>query len=444
MQLTICLITKGREKYLDQILRSFDGALKDSSVRFLVIDNGSPTLVAQRLQEWQRANSASVDIVRLDVNDSRPSVLLQHLYNLEADWVIFPSDDDEFQPGIIDDWRNALRRRPDLVGFATSAAIINERGDLTGEVLIPSAFRSSGLARIAWALHEPPFHWPSLFLRLSKLPLELPSSRFVFDWWVGIQLLLVGEVEVSNSIGLNYRVHPEQESFLAPLNRKYFEAQVWLFDLLNTEQFKEWAISLTDDERIEFWQFVTKQKPIYSDPNFSRPVFATLHRELIIKMISPESSMRLSADFALLNGILLRDGETKNLIYGIPQLTMADRGNVRIIAQPDVCSDILEASALIHGSEGSEVFHLSCSHSSKKSSEVRFNCSKLFSGSPVLNADLLINELTNYYGKRIESDFILTSGERIVISLLRTWKRRLPWFIRRFLRTLKNSTIQKS
>ena len=444
MQLTICLLTKGREKYLDQILWSFQGALRDSSIRFLILDNGSPISVSQRLLAWQKSNSASIHIVRLEENDSRPSVLWQHLYRHNVDWVIFPSDDDELRPEVIEDWRTALKRKPNLVGFATSAAVINETGDLTGEIFIPSAFRSTGLKRMALAFHEPPFHWPSLFIRLSKLPRELPSSRFVFDWWVGIQLLLAGEVEISKSIGINYRVHPEQESFLAPLNRKYFEAQVWQVDLLNNNQFKGWAVGLTDDERIEFWQYITKQKPIYGDPNYSRPVLATLHRELSKIMSSPQSSMKLSADFALLNGVLLRDGETRNLIHEMPRLTITSRGNVRIIAQSDVCSDILEASGLIRGSDQSEVFHLSCSHSSKKSCEIRFDCSKLFPSSPVLNADLLINQLTRYYEKRNETEFILTSGERMMVGLLRTWKRRLPQFIQTFLRTLKNATIQKN
>ena len=443
MQLTICLITKGREKYLDPILRSFEGALKDTEIQFLILDNGAPPSVSLRLQAWQRRNATSVRIERLEVNDSRPSVLLHHLYKNEVEWVIFPSDDDEFRPEIIDVWRDTLKRKPNIVAFATAAAVINERGVLTGEVLIPSAFRSSGLERAAGALHEPPFHWPSLFLRLSKLPKELPSSRFVFDWWVGIQLLLAGEVEISESIGLNYRVHPEQESFLAPLKRKYFEAQVWLVDLLGSEQFKEWAIALTDAERIEFWKFVSKQKPIYGDPNFSRPVLAMLYRELESFMISTESSMTLAGDFALLNAVLLKDGETKNLIPGMPQLVTEDRGNVRIIARSDVCKEISEACELICGTELSEEFYLSCNHSSKGSSQIKFDCSKLFLGYPAINADLLINGLSRFYEKQNDSDFTLTSGERLMINLLRIWKKRLPPFILGFLRKLKTASILK-
>ena len=443
MQLTICLLTKGREKYLEQILRSFEGALKDTAVRFLILDNGSPLSVGQRLQAWQETNAESVKIIRFEVNDSRPSVLWQHLYNNDVDWVIFPSDDDEFKPEIIDVWRDALSRKPNIVAFATSAAVINEKGDLTGDVLIPSAFISSGLKRTAGALHEPPFHWPSLFLRLSKLPKELPNSRFVFDWWIGIQLLLAGEVEISESIGLNYRVHPEQESFLAPLKRKYFEAQVWLVDLLASEQFKDWAIGLTDAERIEFWQFVSARKPIYGDPIFSRPVIATLYRELERIMISRESSMKLAGDFALLNAVLLKDGETKNLIRGIPPLTTEDRGNVRFIVQTDVCNEISMAASLIFGTELSEKFSVSCNHSSNGSSEIRFDCSKLFPGYPTINADLLINDLSSFYEKRNDSDFTLTGGERLMINLLRTWKKRLPPFVQRSLKRLKTNSFSK-
>jgi glycosyltransferase involved in cell wall biosynthesis len=233
MKLTICLVTKGREQYLDQILSSFEPLLNDDAIEFLIIDNGTPVGIRERLNHWGYLNPNCVKIIRLETNDSRPSTFWNKVVEEGADWTVFPSDDDEFRPEIIAAWRSAIHRNSELVGFAASAEVMNANGSLTGEKLEPSARRfQSTLDQLASALHEPPFLWPSLFIRVSKLPIVVPNSRYAFDWWIGINLLIAGEVETTDMVGINYRVHVEQESFLAPLRRKYFEAEFWVDDFL--------------------------------------------------------------------------------------------------------------------------------------------------------------------------------------------------------------------
>lgn len=441
MILTICLRTKGREKFLEQILNSFESSLKDPSIQFLILDNGTPISVSTRLNAWMLANPTSVDIVRLERNYSGESIAWwQVLQSRAIDWVVFPGDDDEFVPEIIDEWRLALKSKPHLVGFATSAAVMDENGVLTGEILIPSAIQhTSKMKQIANAFHEPPFLWPSLFLRLSQLPRKVPNSRFVFDWWIGLHLLLAGEVQISQSVGINYRVHKEQESFLAPLRRKYFEAQLWFDVLLHEEPFRVWCARLDDASRLAFWNQVTQTLPIYGHPIFSKPILATIYREIICGEQSSECLAKITADFALLNGVLLKGGEIKDLLTDRGAISQFDLGNVQIFTVPDTCKKVCDASDLIHGSDSSKIFQVSCEHSKNNSESIKIDCSKLIDGSPLINADLLIYELTTFCENQHDFDFTLTNGEQAMVNLFRTWKRRLPRHLRELLKRLKRS-----
>ena len=438
MKLTICLQTMGREKYLDQILRSFEGALLDPLVSVVILDNGAPNSVSQRLKVWQENKPDAIRVIRLEENDSRQSGAWHALFSGVEDWVIFPSDDDEFRPEIIMEWQSALTRNPNLVAFASAAAVMDEAGALTGEVRRPALpINSSKIEQISTAFHEPPFHWPSLFFRRSKLPLVLPNSRFAFDWWVGIHLLLAGEVQVTDSIGINYRVHSEQESVLAPLRRKYFEAQVWLEDILRGNQFGDWFHTLNDASKLELWNRMNVTKPIYGDLFFSKSIIEILYKQLLPTMKYSESAIQMTDDYALSHGVLLRDGETKHLMQDFLPLNLLILGNVRLEVDFVTCEDIQVASTLIRGSESATIFRLYCGHSLKRSNGFKFDCSKLHHGDAAINADLIINELTSYFEKRNDFELTLTGGERIMVSILRKWKHRLPKYLKRSLIHLK-------
>ena len=49
MRLTVFLVTKGREKFLDEILNSFE-RLFEYDVDFLILDNGAPKSIGVKLK----------------------------------------------------------------------------------------------------------------------------------------------------------------------------------------------------------------------------------------------------------------------------------------------------------------------------------------------------------------------------------------------------------
>jgi len=441
MILTICLVTKGREAYLDAILNSLQPVLSDPRIKILVIDNGAPSVVSTKIKDWGGKYLSSVKIVRFDINDSRPQQTWNVLEQQNSNWVVFPSDDDIFCPEIIQAWREALELNPSLVAFAPAVRLINIVGETTGEELNPSGSQyNSKIAQVAASFHEPPFVWPSLFMQISSLPKELPSSRFAFDWWVGVHLLLVGQVTFSKDIGVLYRVHEEQESFLAPHRRKYFEAQMWLSDIIESSQFEDWIRRLSDEERLTFWHIVKNKKPIYGDPFFSRAILHILFRKIYQAMESPQTKAETILNFALESGVLLKDGEVKNLLPKSPIGEAMLRGNLHIQLDSMACDDLLAAGELFAGADSSRTFKVYCRHSNEKSKSVQFDCNELVPNNPNINSDLLINALTAFCENENEFDFTLSSGERFIVGIVRNWRNRIPLSIQKRIKKFKNSS----
>jgi hypothetical protein len=356
-----------------------------------------------------------------------------------VDWVVCPSDDDEMRFEIIADWENALNQNPNMVGFAASAAIMNENGDLTGEIIGPSASRyKSAIEQIAGGFYEPPFHWPCLFLRASSLPAVTPPSRYAFDWWLGLRLLIAGAVVTSDSIGVNYRVHPQQESFLAPLRRKYFEAHIWLSDLANSQDFFRWIQSLNDLERVRFWDQLLKSLPIYGDSDFSRPILNTIYTSLMKTSISAQTAIEIASRYAFSTGVLLKNGEVKNLISQLPPLLSSMEGNINVRSSVNVCDKLKFACEKITSESAIHQYVVSCMHGKKSAGAIVIDCDNLHEGLNEVNADLIVSQITEFLEESGTLSLIITSGEKILIQTFRKWKNRMPKFLRMYLRALKS------
>lgn len=445
MRLTICLVTKGREKYVSQVLSSFEPMLLDPDVRVLLIDNGAELSINQTLAAWQSKNPQSVDLVRFDINDSRPSSFWPVILDANIDWIVLPGDDDQFRPGILAEWKAALNEDPDLVAFAPSAAVIDEHDSLTGELLFPTAGMSgTKVEQVAAALHEPPFVWSNLFFRVSKINPQIPASRYVFDWWVGLNLVIAGNIKTSHFIGLDYRVHSEQEGNLAPHRRKFFEGTLWLGDFVQSEAFVSWVTNLNDEERILLWRQIIKKKPIYGDLFFARPLIFSIARLLMGTAKQSAVASEIASELASLNGIFLRDGESKNLIAGRDSILDENRGNIRIRLTPGTCAEIEKASELLNGQDSAELFEISCKHSKSKSGTVIVDCDSLSVGRQAINADFIVNAITKFCEERNDFEMALSSGERTTLLMLRSLKKKLPGKVRLYLRRMRNLHLSKS
>jgi hypothetical protein len=427
MNLTICLLTKGREIYLSRILDSFEGLFQFSFVKFLIYDNGSNNKCELILREWANINSLRVKYIRVEKNESRFSISWKTIKDNVEDWIIFPGDDDEFNWEIIEEWEQAINTNPNIVAFAASAEVINEKSERSGILLKPDIGESSDkVYTVAKAIHYPPFHWPSLFFRASKISFRIPDSRFVCDWWIGINLLMSGEVVTTNSPAIRYRRHSDQESFLAPLKRKNFEAVIWIGDLLRSLDFKNWLENLSDFEKIIFWKHIRTYLPIYGDNIFGNILLAELFCIIRKSLNNTLFIEEITHDFAMHNGVLLIDTATKNLIPHTDINGKSNFSNFSIEKNTNYCSKIHLAISEINYRPNSPNFTIYCRHSSRLKNGIKIDCTKLKVDDTDFNLDFIVNSITISLEKSGYFNFSITPKERSLISHVRKFKSFLP------------------
>ena len=436
MRLTICLITKGREEYFSSMARGIEECLLDPKVNLLIIDNGSKPLLKEKIENWS-SGLARTELVRLEKNVTSAALIWEEIYKRNLDWTLFPSDDDIIEPQIIKRWREVVNSDAGINAFASSLSLIDDKGFKTGEVITPSCATKYGTARVAAAFHEPPFLWPGLFLRVTQLPKNLPSSRYVFDWWVGIQLLISGKVECTNEVGAYYRVHQDQESRLVTSHRKYFEALICLDSLVSSPPFADWLQSISYLDKLSFWESIAQRPPVYSDNTFSNILMSSLYKKIIESCELLNEKAEFANRFALHNGVLLRNGQVNSVVSGEKRSTQILPGNLNLIVVQDVCKEIQEIADLISSKSALYSRRVSCSHSGKDSSALILDCVS-FKELEIENAaDELIMILSKEYEEKVLSAQTFTSGEIFVLRVLKRIRRISPEFIRRRLRIFR-------
>ena len=426
--LTICLWTKGRERYIEEILNSIGDSLRKNEVRYFIFDNGTTPHIHSILRKWHESNSANGFFVRIENNDPRPATLWGELRKRGIDWVVFPSDDDIFCSEIVVEWQIAIERNPKLVGFACSAITIDEDGNQLNRIIHPTLIGLDlEIEKVASSFHEPPFVWPCLFLRISKLPEKLPNSRIAFDWYISLHLLITGEVLSTSKVGLKYRVHNKQESFQAPLRRKFMEAEVCHRQFVDSAEFRSWIRQQSDEEKVNFFRILLNNPPIYGDPIFSISILAQTLSILVELSSSFEAKNVLLSEYAKFRGVLLKDGESAHLIDATIEEKNATLGNVRILPSTQSCLNFVSAADFLTGNRVARTFDVHCNHSRANSKvSIAIDCAKFDSTTPSLNADLIILTITNFLESIGDLNSTLTPGERKLLRMIRRYRNYLP------------------
>ncbi len=436
MNLTICLVTKGREKYFSSLTKSIEECLLQPDVSLLIIDNGSDELMKEKIQTWAKS-CIRTELVRLESNVTSAAEIWLEIFKREIDWAIFPSDDDKIEPKIISEWRDAIQAEPGLVGFATSLSMMDKNGIKTGEIISPACTQNVDVTRVAAAFHEPPFLWPGLFFRVAQLPRELPSSRYVFDWWVGIQLLISGKVETSQSVGVFYRLHEDQESNLVTVRRKYFEAVMCLEQLVNSIEFRLWLSKISLADKFLFWESLVKLPPVYGNTVFSNLLLMSTYKAILESCVLAQEKVEIANRFALHHGVLLRNGQISSILP--KDCTMKDTlpGNLNLNVEKDACDEIKRLARFVSSDSGQYSRRLGCMHSNAKENVFKFDCATLVNGSLEKKADQLIKALSLEYEQNELQARIFTSGEMFVLEFLRKIRAIAPKFIHKRLRKLR-------
>ena len=423
LDLTICLITKGRPEYLGPLLNSLSDALKNDWVKVIVVLNGASNDVCLRIQEWG-AIQPRVIIEKRFENDARQSIQWNSIKKHSLSWCTFISDDDIFNPEVLKDIRELWQSNPECIAISSAAEVIDKSGIKTGELRLPFYEKDSSKARnVGLAFNKPGFPWPSLYLDIRKLPENLPNSRYAFDWWIGIQLILRGTVLCTDSPGIEYRVHAAQESSVSSNRRKYFEALVWFRDILSSEYFQSWLANLDSEEIEEFWISFNEPGPIYGDEKF-RPYLVYMLIECFENIDNHRWADFAKREFAMLNGVLLRSSEFIHIDKDVRKKIL--EGNFLLRIEPKACSSVKDLENYFIGDTFSQEFRIGCVHSGKSSREISIDCTRLNNLEIDLRADLVVAMLTENLESSGYFDFTLSPVEIGIVNRYRKLKASIP------------------
>lgn len=435
--LTLCLVTKGRSEYLEVLLDSLDRALRCEQVKVLIILNGVNQEISARFRLWSENASEKVTLLSFSKNEAGLSQFWSIISNISSKWVVFPSDDDILDEGFFKEWIAFESAHSNFGAIATNLELIGSEGLKLGVTRSPS--HSNKMMRsefIAKALSECPFLWPGLIMQVAKLPKQIPNSRYVLDWWIGLYLLLSTEVAVSSSTFVSYRVHNTQESAVASNARKNLEASIHIEDLVTGNIFADWIAGATAQDVIDFLQFLLRYPPVYGDPRFSGELTSRITR--VVSRLRSEIEIQICAQFvnALSHGVVIDLRQLKFLGIVIPiSDSVPNAFNFNIELNNSVCSVLrLWLNAGSSSVAGFPNVIVGCRHSAPATSQVELDCELLNDAAGVTDS-LLIKT-----GEHLESlEFFVTSVspfEYGIVRKFRLFKNRMPRPVKKLVYTL--------
>ena len=426
MNITYCLITKGRPEFLDKCLDSLEVVVREKDVRVIIFDNGCPQNVSKRLFEWCERSGNRAHHIRLEINTTDAQRFWTYLKEFDIDWITFPGDDDIVRPDFIQVVRDLTKANPQLTTIASSMNLIDSEGASMGRIRNPSEYSGDNIQYLASSLHEPPFLFPALFFRFNPSLMPLPKTRYVFDWWLSLSLIQEGSMMTTPEISINYRVHKNQESALAPSRRKILEAYLVLTRFIQTDAFRNYVVSLSDENKLKFWKAIAAKTPIYGDTEFGMALFYYMSILIADSMETPEAAVEIFGSLAANRGTYLRAGELASFVA--PNFASLDdtQPNFSISIARGSCPQItaLSKSGKEKGSFEIPTFKVGCRHSSSRSSFL-VDCDLIVSSQGQV-LDALIVQLTQRMENTGILDFKISPIERNLLRMFRVQKSKLP------------------
>ena len=436
MNLTICVVTKGREEFLDELLLNLKEVSNLPFVRIFLFLNGTSQLVSDQIRDWSTVYPERVKLFTFTKNEPGPNRVWNILNEEKTDWVIFPGDDDLLDASCLSNWYTDAQKSIENVGYAFSVEKIDQGGKSIGIVSCSALPSNSREVQIAEALHEPPFIWPSLIFRFSSVYPGAPNSRYTLDWWVQVRLLLAGDVQVVNEVMLKYRVHGGQESMLSTLSRKFLEATICIKDLVQSKEFTQSIKQLSPSQRLIFLKSVIDNPPIYGDPVYSTLITNEIISVLIASANNTNEIEKYLALYTFANDVVLKPNQ---LQYFFPFGSAENSPSNVMIVPVEVCEYSSTVTQSFKGAKDFPVLQVSCQHSLKNQKLV-IPC-KSFVRNLETDADILAMSLSSQLELSSRYQVKLSSGERFIVHAYRKAQRKI---LRKFASRMKKFRLRKA
>jgi hypothetical protein len=428
MRFTYCLVTKGRPNYLLEALASLREVLCNPDVQVVIIDNGCPVSTSQMLQSWCLEYGDRAIYIRFDVNQTAAPRVWAALRELSIDWITFPGDDDVVCSDFLSAAREMSDKNKSLTAISASMRIIDSFGKPTGQIRTPMKFEGNRVQFLANSLHQPPFLFPALFIKFDAVAMSLPSSRFIFDWWLSLNLISLGNIVTTDTSAINYRIHDGQESAAAPARRKYFEAQVVLSRFINSIEFENFLGNLSDGEKLSFCSSLQMKSPIYGDLEFGSTLLFNIILKVADSMVDSNLAADLIGQYAAVGGTFLRAGEISSFLAPNQHDVANNSRNFDFRIVEGSCEQFLPLEENFVGDRREmPSFSIGCKHA-KASPQYLLDCN-LGNISVYEVADSLILKITTDLEVDGVYDYKISNTERVIVTLFRKLKSKVPKFV---------------
>ena len=430
MSITLCLVTKGRERYQQPLLDSLTQILKIDGVNLMIILNGTPKNLVKVFEEFASEFEEKVVLKYIFKNDARPSAFWSQLKEIDTKWIAFPSDDDILEPAFFSNFKEFDLSYGDYGAVATSLSIINEDGKISGDFRFPYIQASwPNVTQVARAFHQCPFLWPGLVIQTNRLPELVPNSRFSSDWWIGIFLLLTTTVAISQDIMIQYRVHDGQESNLAPLNRKNFESLRHLGELVDSKFFLDWLKKLDNSELCNFLVEIEEFLPIYADPIFGPSLVFKICGCMQKLDIDKETEFKIILLQSKIYNVLLGFDQAKYLSTKTFDGNYVSSPNFNVHISPTSCRSIFDTFSKMKRIEKLQTIEIYCKHGKKSvlANGIQVSCQMKKVGE--INLDFIIYEIENGLAAKGLKTSTVSPREFRIVLMIRNIKRYLPIFL---------------
>jgi len=440
IDITLCLITKGRPDFLNELLASFDRALDHKNVKVLVILNGVEPKIMNDFYKWGGKHIGRVDFASFAQNDAGISRLWSEITSLKTKWVMFPSDDDVINDGL-SSVLDKLESIPAEIGaVATPLNLIDSKGSEIGLERKPTFSPDLSIVEnSAKAISQCPFLWPGLVIKVSALPQHIPNARYVTDWWIGLYLIFSTGIAILDSPVIFYRVHEQQESFAASLSRKNLEALTHLGGFFQSPTFSDWLNARTAAEVMDFLFFIRKYPPLYGEIKFSSELVSIITKRVM--ELRNESDIHRVALFtnAFAHDVLIDTAQLK--YFGKNEASRIVDTNVfnyNFTINASVCQTVRVLGDSSRDSKNATLsLRIGCNHTVKVRGQIQLNCDEKYSKEDLID-QLLIKSAEYFQSQEIFQNSVSPFEYRLV-KIIRLIKNRAPKFLLKSLQNIKSS-----
>lgn len=436
-RITLCLVTKGRPKYQDALLRSFEKALEYEYVEVFIILNGVPDNTKESFLRWSEGFPNRVTFHFSECNKPSISKFWQEITSVQTEWIMFPSDDDVLNGEFFMEWGRVDQSVLENDAVSTYLNLIDSNGKDRGILREPSYSQSlSDMENSAKAFHECPFLWPGLIIKVASLPRSVPDTRYVVDWWMGLHLVFSGRVYQWKISVTNYRVHDEQESNVAPLARKNFEGLTHLSGFIDSEVFTRWVNAQPESELLNFLSSIRKYPPLYGDPKFSSQLVSRIASKVVAERNEPSLISSAYLTNAFCHEVLLNSTQIRNVMSEKLHIPLPPRSfNFNPLLRDSVCENV----RLLLESQNSEDFQepiisVGCLHSSKEPGDVNLDCLRPNANDSLvdqllLNATIYLEKNDRFQPRISPFEYKLIKAVRVIKRLSPRWLNSLLYSI---------------